>query len=80
MVSKTINDAMPISVINSVVSDIKSLLLELSGGSCHFISVRKTEVAYMLAQESITFIGDKSWLYECPPCIRKCTLADVLMT
>ena len=70
IVSKAINDVMSISVIDSVVSDIKSLLLEIGDGTCHFIPHSGNEVAHTLARESATFTGEKSWLYKLKCCPR----------
>ena len=46
LVSKAINDAMPVLIIDSVISNIKSLLLELGSGSCHFIPRSGNEAAH----------------------------------
>ena len=56
VVSKAINNDISIPVIDSVISDINSLLLELGSGSCHYIPRAGNEVAHTLAQESITLL------------------------
>ena len=79
MVSRTINDQTLASVIDYVIFDIKSLLFELGGGTCHFASLKGNVVAHTLARGSVSFAGNMAWLSECPPSIYNCIISDALL-
>ena len=76
VLSRAINNAISIPVIDSIISDIKSFLSKLGGGSCYYVPRTGNVVAHTLVRESITFISDLSWLSEFPNCIFRCTLCD----
>ena len=70
---------MLVSVIDSLVYDIKSLFLELGNGTCHFAPRMNNKVAHTLAREFVTFANNMKWLNECPFCILHCINSDALV-
>ena len=49
--------------LDSLLSDINVLLLELRDGSCHDVQIIQNVVAHALARESFSLVNDMFWLY-----------------
>ena len=68
------------SILDSIISYIRCLLIELGGGSCDYIPRQGNVVAHSLARESITLSTNMFWSHDYSRCISSATVRILLIS